>query len=174
MVWAVVAVIAVLGVGLPAAGWWVTTRRPAPVTGAGRGHGEIDRWLVGQFGLGEGDRARVRAAVLAGRPVGDPGLEAAVRELAAGVLARRFRTLRRAEKLGWLTLVFGACYAAFGLALVIFVGSGRWQAEAVLAVINGGLLALLGWHQAIHAPRRAHRNAEQILRPGQDRAASGQ
>jgi len=130
MVWAVVAVIAVLGVGLPAAGWWATTRRPAPVTVTDRGHGEIDHWLAGQFGLGACDRERVRAAVLAGQPVSHPGLEAAVHELAARVLARRFRPLRRAEKLGWFTLVFGPACAAFGMAMLIIGGQGRWQAEA--------------------------------------------
>jgi len=174
MVWAVVAVIAVLGVGLPAAGWWITTRRPAPVTAVGGGHGEIDQWLAGQFGLGDRDRERVRTAVLAGRPVDGPGLEAAVRELAAQVLARRFRTLRQAEKLGRLSLTFGSAYTAFALAFLIIGGQGRGQTEAVLGVINGTMITLLGWQQAIRGPRRARRNAEQIVRASQDPTASGQ
>jgi hypothetical protein len=174
MVWAVVAVVAVLGVGLPAAGWWATTRRPARVTAADRGHGEIDHWLADQFGLGACDRERVRAAVLAGHPVSHPGLEAAVRELAARVLARRFRPLRRAEKLGSLTLAFGLAYAAFGMAILIIGSQGRWQAEALLGVINGAVLTLLGWYQAIHTPRRVRRNAEQILQPSRDATGSGQ
>ena len=145
MVWAVVAVIAVLGVGPPVAG-----------------------------GLGDRDRERVRAAVLTGRPAGDPGLEAAVRELAAQVLARRFRTLRQAEKLGRLNLAFGPAYAAFGLVMLVIGGQGRGQTEAALGVISGAIFTLLGWHQAIHTPRRVRRKAEQIVRASQDSAPSGQ
>lgn len=168
MVWAVVAVIAVLGVVLPGVGWWVTTRRAPPVTGPDRGHGEIDRWLAGQFGLGSLDRERVRIAVLAGRPVNRPGLEAAVGGLAVQVLDGRFRSLRQVQKLGWFCLAFGPAYVAAGLALLISGSQGKWQVEAWLGVIYGAVFILLGWHYAIRNPSRVRRNAEQIVRSGYD------
>ncbi len=49
MVWAV-ALIVILGVGMPAVGWWLT-RRPRPADSTDRGDDEIDRWLAGQSGL---------------------------------------------------------------------------------------------------------------------------
>lgn len=49
MIWVVVALIVIVGVCVPGAGWWLT-RRPRPADTAGRGYDEIDRWLADRFG----------------------------------------------------------------------------------------------------------------------------
>jgi hypothetical protein len=164
MVWAVVAVIAVLGVGLPVAGWWITTRRPAPMTTPDRGRGEIDRWLAGQFGLGWGDRERVRAAVLAGKPVSGPALEAATREFADRVLARRFRALRTAQIIGRVELASGVAYFAFVLLALTLTSSHLMQAEGATGLIYAPVMCCVGWYQGFRGPSRVRRNAEQVLR----------
>jgi hypothetical protein len=155
--------VVVLGVGVPAAGWWFT-RRPRPLDTTDRGYGEIDRWLADQFGLGWRDRSRVREAVLAGRAVSDPALESAVRGLAAQVAADRFRMLRVARKVGWLQLAVGPAYAAFAIVLLIVTHKDGERVVGVFAVVNGGLLSLTGVYYTFQNPKRIRRNAEQILR----------
>jgi hypothetical protein len=174
MIWAAATVIAVLGIGLPVAGWWVTTRRPAPLKAAQRAHGEIDRYLSGQFGLSWRDRERVRAAVLAGKPVSDPALEVAARELAARVLARRFRVLRVNQVVGRVGLASAVAYLAFVLAMLILARGQGAQTLGALGAINAAVLALNGWHQGFHAPRNLRRNAERVLRSSHDHAVPGQ
>lgn len=163
MVWAVVVVVVVLGVVLPVAGWWFT-RKPPPLDTADRGHGEIDRWLVDQFGLGWRDRSRVRAAVLTGRPVDDPALDAAARGFAAQVTADRFRTLRVARRVGWFNTILGLGYVALGIVVPIVIrGDAAWVLAA-MGVFNGGVMLWTGTYQAIRNPKRHRRNAELILR----------
>jgi hypothetical protein len=164
MVWAVVAVIAVLGVGLPVAGWWITTRWPAPLKAADRAHGEIDRWLSGRYGLNWRDRERVRAAVLAGTPVSDPALAAATRDLATGVLARRFRVLRVAQRLGWVELASGVAYFAVAVALLTITGRQWAQTEGASGILYSAVRCGVGWYQGFRRPSRVRRNAELVLR----------
>jgi hypothetical protein len=164
MVWAVVAVIAVLGVGLPVAGWWITTHRPAPLATPKARQDEIDRWLARQFGLGWRDCSRVRTAVLEGKPVSDPALEAASRELATQVLDRRFRTQRAARITGRVGVGCGVAFLAFALAMLT-VANWQWaQPVGVLCVLNAGVQFLNGWYRGFHAPRQVRRNAQQVLR----------
>jgi hypothetical protein len=73
--WAL-ALVVVIGVGLPVAAWWFTRRLRAADAGDGLGAGydEIDRWLLDQFRLAWLDRSRVREAMFRGREVKDPAL----------------------------------------------------------------------------------------------------
>jgi hypothetical protein len=162
MVWAVVVVV-VLALGTPVAGWWFA-RRPPPLDTADRGHGEIDRWLVEQFGLGGRERSRVRAAVMLGRPSSDPALADAARGLAAQVMADRFRTLRLGRKVGWFNLILGLAYAAFAIGVMIV---GPWPGKWFLGVFgcfNGWVLSLIGVHHAFRNPRRIRHHAQLVLR----------
>jgi hypothetical protein len=168
VVWAVV-VIVVLGLGMPAVGWWLT-RRPPPLATPDSRLGEIDRWLVDQFQLSWHDRSQVRAAVLTGRPVSDPALEAAARGLAAQVTADRFRTLRLERRLAWANLMVGPAYAAFAIILLIVNRQEKDVVLAVFAVLNGGLLSFSGAYYAFWRTRRFRRNAEQILRSSRNTA----
>jgi hypothetical protein len=172
VVWAVV-VIVVLGLGMPAVGWWLT-RRPPPLATPDSRLGEIDRWLVDQFQLSWHDRSQVRAAVLTGRPVSDPALEAAARGFAAQVMADRFRALRGARRAGWINLILAAGYpcAVIVLLVVRHVHQG-WPLVAI-AVLNAGLASLAGWHNAVRSPKRIRRSAEQILRSTGKAAGPGQ
>jgi hypothetical protein len=170
VVWAV-AFVVVLGVGVPAAGWWFT-RKPRPLDTTDRGYDEIDRWLADRFGLGWRDRSRVREAVLAGRAVSGPALEAAVRGLAAQVVAGRFRMLRVARKLGWLHLAVGPAYAVFGVVVLIVTHQDGERVLGVLGVLNGGLLSLTGVYYTFQNPKRIRRNAEQILRSSRNAGSS--
>lgn len=170
MVWVVVALIVILGAGLPAAGWWLT-RKPWPAEAAGRGHGEIDRWLADQFGLGWRDRSRVQHAVVAGRPVGSPALEAAVRGLAAEVMAGRFRTLRVARAASWLQLITGPAYAVFGLVVLIGARQGGERAVGIFAILNGALMSWAGVYRTLRN-QRIRRSAGQILQSGRNATSS--
>jgi hypothetical protein len=166
VIWAV-AFLVILGAGVPAAGWWVS-RRPRPLDTGDRAHGEIDRWLAGQFGLGWRERSRVQGAVFAGRPLTDPGLEAAARRLAAQVLDDRFRTLRVARRVGWLRLVSGGAYLVFAVVFLIISHRATELALAVLAVLNGGLMIVAGVFHTFQNPWRIRRNAETVLRSGEN------
>jgi hypothetical protein len=161
VIWAV-AFLVILGAGVPAVGWWFS-RKPRPLDTADRGHGEIDRWLAAQFGLGWRERSRVQGAVLAGRPLSDPALEAAARGLAAQVLDDRFRTLRLARKVGWLRLVSGVAYLVFAVVFLLISHRGGELALAVLAVLNGGLMIFAGVFHTVQNPWRIRRNAEKVL-----------
>jgi hypothetical protein len=172
MIWVVGALIVIVGVCVPAAGWWLT-RRPRPADTADRGCDEIDRWLTDQFGLGWRDRSRVRNAVLAGRVVSDQALEAAVRGLAAQVVADRFRTLRIARAVGWLHLAVGPAYAFFGIFLLIDAHQNEERAMGVLAVFNGALLSLVGVYRTFRGPKRIRRSAGQILQSSRNTTGSG-
>jgi hypothetical protein len=152
----------VLGVVLPLVGWWFT-RKPPPLDTADRGHGEMDRWLVDQFGLGWRDRSRVRAAVLAGRPVEDPALEAAARGFAAQVTADRFRTLRVARRVGWFNTMFGLGYVVLAIVVLIISREPAFWTLGVFGVFNGGAALWAGTYQAVRTPKRHRRNAELIL-----------
>jgi hypothetical protein len=172
VVWAVV-VILVLALGMPAVGWWLT-RKPPPLGTPDSRLGEIDRWLVDHFQLSWRDRSRVRTAVLTGQPLNDPALEAAARGLAAQVMADRFRTLRVARRVGWGNLIFAVGYPCAMAGLLVIRHERQAWALVVLAVLNGGLLSLVGWHNSIRNPKRIRRNAEQILRPTRNATGPGQ
>jgi len=164
----VVALIVILGVGVPVAGWWLT-RRPRPAGTSDRGHGEIDRWLAARFGLGWRDRSQVLDSVLAGRAVSSPALETAARGLAAEVMAGRFRTLRVARAVGWLQLVTGPACMAFGVVALIGARQDGERAVGVFAVLNGALMSCGGVYRTFQN-QRIRRGAEQILRSGRNAA----
>src|SRR5258708_12320296 len=74
MVWAL-ALVVVIGVGLPMIAWFIARRLPPPRRVVGRlgvGYDGIDRWLLDRYHLAPQDRWRVRKAVFSGRRISDP------------------------------------------------------------------------------------------------------
>ncbi len=132
---AVLIIIGVMGIGLPAA-LWLIARWRKPVPAKPRVYGEVNKWLLSEYGLGSRDRSAVQEAVLgryAAVTVLDqsprqpapqapsslrPELLQAARGLAAHVAADRFRRLRMARRNGWVQLAVGAATVVYGVCVL--------------------------------------------------------
>src|SRR5260370_14002343 len=120
MVWAL-ALVVVIGVGLPMIAWFITRRLPPPRRVVGRlgvGYDGIDRWLLDRYQLAPQDRRRVRTAVFSGRRISDPGLARAARGLAAQAVSGGVRVLRLSRAFGWVELMAAIGFAGFGSCLL--------------------------------------------------------
>jgi len=154
VVWAALAVIVVLGVTVPVAGW-LASRRLVPrhlpsAAGFGLPAGPADRWLADRHGLAAWQRHQVRQAVQFGRAVADPRLRGAARDLAAAVLRDEVTMGRGVRLAGWILLaeavliMAGAVFALAGPAVVAGMVSmpiGVWLAvrgSVVLRMAHGG------------------------------------
>lgn len=168
MVWAL-ALVVVIGVGLPVAAWLITRRLPSLRTAGrlGAGYDEVDRWLLDQYQLAWLDRSRVRKAVFQGQEVNDPALIPAAHGLAVQVLANGFKTLRFTQRIGRVELVIGPAYAVFGVVSLITSHHDSKLALGVLAVVNGGLFTLAGVFRALRAPKQMRHYAERVLQLNQ-------
>src|SRR5258708_9548419 len=88
MAWAL-AVIFLLGVGLPIAAWRLSRQlesRLQPVGGVGPPTDQVDKWLLEQHHLPAVQRRQVRDAVMYGRMVRDPALKHATPDIAGTAL----------------------------------------------------------------------------------------
>jgi hypothetical protein len=177
-------IIGVLGIGLPLVAFYASRWRMSH-PGRNPDHDELDRWLMGEFGLGWSDRAKVRQAVLGRQGTDPPGpsgplpprLLAPARALAERVLAGQVPQLRLSRRLGWFLLAFAPAYAGFGLFLLVS-GTGKEQNQGALFVFNACCAAALAIGTAIIGPRRTRRRAETILTeapagPGPGRPRAG-
>ena len=148
------AVIFLLGVGLPIAAWRLSRHlesRLQPVGGVGPPTDQVDKWLLEQHHLPAVQRRQVRDAVMYGRIVRDPALKHATRDLAGTVL-------RGELKLGRSIRIASA--AGVG---VIAVGVFVWVSTASPAVVVAILLgawwlvrAVLAMRTIQRGPRRAY------------------
>jgi len=95
MAWAL-ALVVVIGVGLPVAAWLITRQLPPPraMSRLGAGYDAIDKWLLDQYQLAPPERWRVRKAVFRGDQVSDAMLTPATHGPAIRVLGGGFRMLR--------------------------------------------------------------------------------
>ena len=176
---AVLIIIAVLGIGLPA-GLWLVARRRKDVPDVPQVYGEVNQWLLREYGLGSRDRFQVQEAVL-GRYAAVPALEQSARRPApqapaslrpdlaeaAGGLATRvagdgFRRLRRSRGVGWVQLATGAAAAVFGVC-VLAADWGGSRFFGVYAVLEAGLLGSAGAYTALIIPGRRCRAARNYL-----------
>jgi hypothetical protein len=178
---AVLIIIGVIGIGLPA-GLWLIARWRKAVPEKPQVYGEIDEWLLSEYGLGLGDRSLVREAVL-GRyaavtaldlaprtpslkaPVSlRPELLAPAHGLASKVAADGFRMLRVARRGGWVQLATGAVFIVGGIcALAAGWGCNRFSGTFVVAVIDAAILVPTGVYNALIVPRRRRRSALSYL-----------
>jgi len=167
MVWAL-AVIAVLGVGVPVGAWSYTRLRPLPpVSRLGTGYDPIDRWLLEHHGLPPLDRERVRVAVFQGRQVDDPALAPAAYDLAAKVLTGGFRVLRLSPLLEWANMFMAIGFAATGIGLLITSRHADGVALGILALFDGSMFTFAGVMQIRQAKRIQH-NATMARQLNQD------
>jgi hypothetical protein len=167
---AALVIIGVLGVGLPLVAFLGSRwRLSSPERDPDRD--ELDRWLIGEFGLGWSDRSQVRRAVLGGpeswqlpgspEPL-PPRLLGPARALAERVLADQVPRLRRSRRIGWIFLALAPAYAGFGIFLLVN-GDDGGQTQGALFVFNACCATALALGNAVIGPRRACRRATQIL-----------
>ena len=170
MAWAL-ALVVVIGVGLPLAAWSITRRLPPPrrsVDRLGIGYDAIDKWLLDQYQLPPRDRWRVRTAVFKGRQVNDATLARAARGLATRVLTGGFRVLRLSQVLGWVDLMAATGFAGAGLVLLITSHHAEGLVLGVIALVNSGLFMFAGVMRALRFPRQIRRNVVKALQLNQD------
>ena len=193
---AVLIIIGVLGIGLPVT-LGLIARWRKPGLDKPQVYGEVNKWLLSEYGLGARDRYLVQEAVL-GRcaavtaldqslrwpapqaPVSlRPELLAAARGLAARIAADGFRTLRLARRLGWGQLATGAVALVFGVG-VLTAGWGGNQFFGAYAVLEAALFFVpAGAYTALVIPRRRRHGAQNYLAtaapesPGSPSAPSG-
>lgn len=168
MAWAL-ALVVVIGVGLPVAAWSVTRRLPPPrhtMDRLGAGYDTIDRWLLNRYQLPPHERWRVRNAVFAGRQMGDAGLARAAHGLAERVLAGGFGALRVTPLLGWVNAVAAIGFAVAGIVLLVTSRNTEGLVLGMLGLINCGLFMFAGAGWMVTA-KRVRRNAAQALQLNQ-------
>jgi hypothetical protein len=168
MAWALASIV-LLAVALPIFGWQFTRRRPAPpVDRLGTGYDKIDKWLIEHYQLPPADRDRVRNALSYGHQLRDPVLALATCELAAEVLRGRLGGLRAGRVLGWVNIIAGMAFAAWGIVGLI-VGH---QVDGLPFLIPvGALFAAVGVGWAVWRPREQRRKAAQALALNKEAAA---
>jgi hypothetical protein len=193
---AVLIIIGVMGIGLPAALWLIARWRKS-VPGKPQVYGEVNKWLLSEYGLGSRDRPLVQQAVL-GRyaavtvldpPPRQPAPQApsslrpelleAARGLATRVTADGFRQLRVGRRLGWVQLATGAFAAVYGVCLLA-AGWGGNPFFGVYSLLEAGLFFVpAGAYTALFIPRRRRRVAQNYLAavapegPGSPPASAG-
>jgi hypothetical protein len=170
MAWAL-ALVVVIGVGLPVAAWSITRRLPPPrraVDRLGVGYDAIDKWLLEQYQLLPQDRRRVRKAVFGGRQANDATLARAAHGLAARVLAGGFRALRLSQLLGWVDVMTAIGFAGTGIVVLITSQHAEGLVLGILGLVNCGLFMFAGVARARMA-KQIRRSAAQALQLNQDR-----
>ncbi len=141
MVWAL-AMIVVLAIGLPIGAWSYTRLRPPPAPSKlGTAYDPIDRWLLRQHGLPPIDRERVRNAVFNGRHVRDPELAPAAHDLAARVLAGKFRMVRVSRALTWFDMITALGFITAGIALLIIGPGAGGRALGALCLLDSAIFS---------------------------------
>jgi len=172
-------IIGVIGIGLPVSLWLIARWRKS-VPEKPQVFGEVNKWLLSEYGLSANDRSLVQGAVL-GRyaavtvldqsPPGPapqapvslrPDLLEAAHGLAARVAADGFRKLRVARRSGWVQLATGAAGIIYGVC-VLAAGWGGNRFFGAYAVLEAGVLVPAGAYSALIIPQRRRRSAQNYL-----------
>jgi hypothetical protein len=165
MLWAVLLIIPVLGVALPASLWWLTRRmataRPPyahrRMDAFGFPMDPIDTWFADHAELPALRRLSIREAVFGGRAVQDESLRPVAHRLAAELLAGRVRS----EVSGWPSRALaGVGVAELIVAAVLCVVTGHVQPW----LASPGLYGVFGLSLGLLRPRLIRRRLEQSLR----------
>lgn len=163
MLWAL-ALVVVIAIGLPMAAWLITRRLPPPrPLGSYGGHDAIDKWLRDEYRLAPKECQQVRDAVFKGGQVSEPALVPVTRDLAAQVLANRFRVLRLSQLLAWVNVGVAGGLAGGGTFVLVTGSATKWQALGVFWLIDSGVLLVAGAAGGLLGPKRLRRNAQKAL-----------
>src|SRR5258706_4223529 len=155
MAWAL-AVIFLLGVGLPIAAWRLSRHlesRLQPVGGAGLPADQVDKCLLEQHHLLAVQRRQVRDAVMYGRMVRDPALKHATRDLAGTALRGELKLGRSIRIASYVMLAAGVGVIAIG----VFVWVSTASPAVVVAILLGAwwlVRALLAMRTIQRGPGR--------------------
>jgi hypothetical protein len=158
VVWAL-AIVVVIGAGLPLAAWrlgrHVEAGRPPGAHGLGPPADAVDQWLIDQHRLPAPQRWQVRDAVLHGRTVRDPALRPAAHDLAGRVLRGELTMGRMSRVMDTVLVAEGAGLIVLGIAVM-----AAWGSPAGIVPIPFGVYYLvrgLAWRRRSRgAARRAH------------------
>ena len=165
MAWAL-AVILVIGVGLPVGAWRLGRHlesRRQPIGELGPPADQVDKWLIEQHRLPAVQRWQVRDAVLHGRALRDPALRHAAHDLAAGALRGELKMGRSIRIAGCGMLAEGIGMIAAGIFVWVRVGS---PATVVLFLLGAWWLVIgaIALRTIGRGPRRAyHLNSDSLL-----------
>jgi hypothetical protein len=140
MAWAV-AIIVVIGIGVPTAAWLIARRRgmqrQVSASGLGPPADAVDKWLIETYRLPALQRWQVRNAVVYGREVADPVLRCAAHHLAECTL-RGELTPGRGIRIGGVAMVAeGAAGMILGIAMVAAVGGLGVDVAALIPILFG-------------------------------------
>lgn len=164
--------VAVIGVGLPAVAFCLGRNPRLRPLGAPGPHADpIDRWLFGQYRLGELDRTQVKSAVFVhGRRPDHAALQEAAHGLATEVIRGRFRTMRWRRWWLWSFAGLGVAIFANGVAEQFFVHHGG---SGAFGIAEGAFFATVGVALSLWLPGQARRKALRVLGDSQESASSG-
>jgi hypothetical protein len=165
MLWPVLVIIAVLGIVLPAAVWWLASRlasaRP-PYSRARRDAfgclmDPVDAWFADHTELPSLQRHSVRTAVFRGQAVDDESLRPVARHLAGELLSGGLTS----QVGGWSWLVLAAVGAVELMAFAAnWLISGQPQSRFASLVVFGVLALSMG----LLRPRLLRRRVARALR----------
>ena len=165
MLWPILVIIAVLGVVLPGAVWWLASRQASARPPYARVRRDafgacmdpVDAWLADHAELPALKRLSVRTAVFRGEAVGDESLRPVARRLAAELLSGGLTS----QVGGWSWLVLGAVGA---VELMVFAAlwlvSGHPQARFASLVVSGVFALSMGFLR----PRLLRHRLERSMR----------
>ena len=138
MAWAL-ALVVVIGVGLPMAAWRLTQHMRPPrqvMGGPGPRFDRIDRWLYDRYGFGVADRWRVRDAVLSGQELHEQPFRQAAQSLAAEMLTGKVGGLYRWA--GWIRICSGLMVITTAVVVAV-----THHSYAIIAIALVGLPQLV-------------------------------
>jgi hypothetical protein len=160
VVWAL-AIIVVIGVGLPLAAWrlgrHVEAGRPPSAHGLGPPTDAVDQWLIDQHRLPAPQRWQVRDAVLYGRTVRDPALRPAAHDLAGCVLRGELRMGRISRVMATVLVAEGAGLIVLGIVML-----AAWDSPAGFIPVLVGAYYLARGMAMLRRSRGAARRAYQF------------
>ena len=160
MAW-VLAIIVVIGVGLPFAAWRVGRHAEAGRQPSAHGLGPpadaVDTWLIDQYRLPAPQRWQVRDAVLSGRTVRDPALRPAAHDLAGCVLRGELRLGRVSRVTDTVLALEGAVLIGLGIAVM-----AAWGSPAGIVPVLVGAWYLARGVAALRTIRRGPGRAYQL------------
>lgn len=165
LVWQGLAIVTVIGVGLPVSVWWLTRRMAAAkppysrrrMDAFGAPMDPIDAWLADHTELPAMRRWGVRQAVLGGRAVNEESLRPVASELASGILAGQVKSDIGGWS-GWALAAAGGSEVIFVVAVYLAVGHVvPWLASPAIY----GVLALTA---GLIRPKLLRHRLEQAVR----------